>query len=375
MSRAPIKMVEASLFLALAALIHLAFFWTQDGMTGQVSGGSGGASSITMTGASAAMAERIAEWEAVPDVVDPPSAIAPDLPVDAPMDQIITMSQAAEPVQAADAPPLHSPATVTPQASPPDAPEVAVAPAPAPTDIPRAGLAIPTPSETTVPEPGTPPPPQSLPPDAPPAPAIATAEVTPPEEVIPETPAASPRSAPMPRAKPKPPARPRVARAEPAKKAPEQPTPPVRTARPDPAQVKTPPEPSSGADAESTQPSVAAGTGGGTEEGDGNAGETAGTEPSGGAELAQIWGSRIRREVERKKAMPRTLRRSGAVLVAMTVERDGRLMSAKIQKSSGSKGLDAAAMKAVEAAAPYVPAPAELTGTMFQFVLPVVFRR
>ncbi|MEM7522289.1 MAG: TonB family protein [Pseudomonadota bacterium] len=156
------------------------------------------------------------------------------------------------------------------------------------------------------------------------------------------------------------------------------PTDPPRRAPAAPAKdalAKAAPEPSSGSGTESAQASVAAGSGGGPQDGAGDAAETAGGASSGGAELAKIWGGRIRREVERKKTYPRSLRRSGSVLIAMTVERGGRLMQAKIQESSGSDGLDAAAMTAVKAAAPYVAAPAGLSGTSFKFVLPVVFKR
>ncbi|MEM8752353.1 MAG: TonB family protein, partial [Pseudomonadota bacterium] len=119
----------------------------------------------------------------------------------------------------------------------------------------------------------------------------------------------------------------------------------------------------------------AAGSGGAAEAGGGEAAETAGLSADEAAKLAQIWGGRIRLEVEKTKRPPRVVRRDAVALIALTVGRDGALLSAELQESAGSGRLDDAAIRAVRDAAPYVAAPEELFGESFRFVLPIRFQR
>lgn len=348
------KIAEGTAFLGLALALHIGILWARSDGNGQLAGGSGGEASVSMAGASAAMSEMIAEWDKAPTATDSPDAVT---------------------AEAQDAPPAPAPPAASPPprlTPPPQSPAPAVTTPPqaelATPEAPRAGLA---PSRNATPdakEPVTPPEPlpvvQETPvPEQPPE--AETAPVEPPE-IAEET--EVPETAPLPRAKPKPPQKPRpaVAAASPASP-PKQPKP----AKPAPARAAA----TGGSANDGSAPAQAAGTGGGAEEGTGSAPETAGLSNSQKAELAQIWGSRIRSDVERKKRKPRNQRRFGTTMIALTVKRDGALISARIQESAGSADLDQAAMSAVNAAAPYPPAPAELTGGSFQFVLPIVFRR
>lgn len=91
--------------------------------------------------------------------------------------------------------------------------------------------------------------------------------------------------------------------------------------------------------------------------------------------MMRIWGGQIRREVDARKRRPRATRRAGVTRIAMTVGRDGALLAARVQRSSGSSGLDAAALAAVRAAAPFSRAPSELENPQYSFVLPIRFER
>ncbi|WP_340110273.1 TonB family protein [Pikeienuella sp. HZG-20] len=304
-------LAEAALFLGLAAMLHAAAFWAWRGEGSRAAAGEGGEASLTLAGANAATDALIEAWERAPAMAPPSGARPPRLAAASP-----------------------SPAT-RPEAPPKaiSAPGVMAAP-----ERPEAPDMSASADKADEPEPLR----------AADAPARAGDD----DADLHREP---PPSSPAPRARPK---RPRQ---------------PVKTAMLDPA----PPaiheqRRSRGADAQPRE--RAAGSGGGAEAGAETAAELAGDGET-AARLSEIWGGAIRREIERKKRYPRHVRRSGAALVAMTVERNGMLASARIARSSGSKGLDEAAITAVKAAAPYDPAPAALRGGRFQFVLQINFRR
>ncbi|MEM7269943.1 MAG: TonB family protein [Pseudomonadota bacterium] len=363
--------IEASFFVAVAALLHVIWFLLPED-PGMSAGGAGGTSSVTFAGASAEMVELVEEWDVSPGAQAEPDAMevaelskqqdldaTPEATTDVRMDPSVT----AAPIQLPQTPLINerTPETATitpaPTASAPlamDAPQLDTA-AFAPTIM----RPVQAPPSLTAPES----------PSAPPPPPV---EAAPPEEPEPveepikeetETSEVAPASAPTPKKRPKQP----VKRADAPKPAPaakqaEKPAP----KKPEPVAAQA----SSGT--EEVQTSRAAGTGGASEAGSGQSALNAG----GGADqmsLVQAWGSQIRREVERKK--PRNTRRTGTVQIAMTIGRDGGLMGAEVRASSGSGRLDKAALKAVRAAAPYAPAPPELTGGSFEFVLPIAFRR
>ncbi|MEL7466600.1 MAG: TonB family protein [Pseudomonadota bacterium] len=371
MSRAA-RYLEVAAFVALAVTLHLLLFW-RDPAQGEIAGGAGGAATVSMTGANDAMAEMVEAWETAPDA---PAAIdemdAPDQPQD--VDVALAETTPHDAMQAPEAPVLETPTVEAPRPQT-EAPEVRADPLPTPDAIsppapePLAGLALPS-NETAPP-----------PPDAPAAPVqpqrMVIAQIDdlappPPEpepEVEPET-TLAPEAAPTPRRKPEPPAKP-VRRAEPK---PEQTNP----AQPEPARSaqapEAPPSPTE-ADAPAPQGQTAAGSGGGAQEGSGTADISVGVLAEERANMMQVWGGKIRREVDRKKKRPRAIRRAGVARIALTVARDGGLIAARVQRSSGSDGLDAAALQAVKAAAPFDRAPDELENPQYSFVLPIRFER
>ncbi len=80
----------------------------------------------------------------------------------------------------------------------------------------------------------------------------------------------------------------------------------------------------------------------------------------------------LRKSLERNKVNPRS-RLSGTVLVRFTVGPAGELLSRAVEKSSGSKLLDEAAMAALDRAAPFPPMPNELAGGPIEVQVPFKF--
>jgi periplasmic protein TonB len=67
----------------------------------------------------------------------------------------------------------------------------------------------------------------------------------------------------------------------------------------------------------------------------------------------------LSKSIERVKVDPRS-RKAGTVLVRFTVGPDGKLLSRTVEKSSGSKVLDDAAVATLDRAAPFPPVPQNL---------------
>lgn len=65
---------------------------------------------------------------------------------------------------------------------------------------------------------------------------------------------------------------------------------------------------------------------------------------------------------------------TGAVSIAFTLARSGRLLAAHLAGSSGNSALDSKAMEMVRHSNPFPAAPAEVGGASFAFVVPVRFR-
>lgn len=87
--------------------------------------------------------------------------------------------------------------------------------------------------------------------------------------------------------------------------------------------------------------------------------------------LKADWGGKLRSRINRKLATPPG---KGTVKVRLVVAPSGALLSAGIAQSSGAAALDAAALKAVKAAAPYPRAPKGLTEASYSFTLPITFK-
>ncbi|MBZ4023736.1 hypothetical protein CKO11_14880 [Rhodobacter sp. TJ_12] len=92
--------------------------------------------------------------------------------------------------------------------------------------------------------------------------------------------------------------------------------------------------------------------------------------------LTAKWGATIRARIERRKSYPSAAgRASGSVGLALRVGRDGALVSASVNRSSGHAALDAAALAAVRRAGRFAPAPEGLTQPSYAFSLAVEFAR
>jgi protein TonB len=80
----------------------------------------------------------------------------------------------------------------------------------------------------------------------------------------------------------------------------------------------------------------------------------------------------VRKTLERSKVNPRSTM-SGTVLLKFTVGPKGELLSRTVQRSSGSKVLDEAAMAALDRAAPFPPLPQEIASGPLEVQVPFRF--
>ena len=327
------RLAELFSFAGLAVGAHLAVWvWVGDG--GAESSGDDGEAAVSLAAASGDVADLVATWTAPPELLQaaPEQANSP---------VVIPVVQPPQPV--------------------PDSTEN-IAPAMTQPALPQAPAA-----DTAPPRPETP-----LPPPLP--------------EVEQADPA--PEEAPAPRASRRPVERPAdlAAPAKPVRKA--QPAP---KAKPKPKQKqkqkqKTQTAKQAAKPAQSTKkakPSGASGATGQQAKGK-NGGQNAGEKKkdTGAAKLSKAqrqklvskWGAAIRNRVERRKRYPSGTRASGKAVVRITASPKGRLISAKLGRSSGDARLDRAALEAVRRAG--VPkAPKGLTGNSYSFNLPIAFKK
>lgn len=88
------------------------------------------------------------------------------------------------------------------------------------------------------------------------------------------------------------------------------------------------------------------------------------------------WQRKLFTHIGRHKAYPdeaRAKKLSGDVLVAFELDRDGKILSAQIARSSGHKVLDEAAIAVMRKANPLPPLPFEVRGTTARLTLPMKF--
>jgi periplasmic protein TonB len=84
------------------------------------------------------------------------------------------------------------------------------------------------------------------------------------------------------------------------------------------------------------------------------------------------WGSLISAHLNRYKNVPAGLRApGGVVMLAFTLDRQGRVMSSHVAQGSGLGELDREAVDMLRRAQPFPPPPSELTGSQFPFTVPV----
>lgn len=127
---------------------------------------------------------------------------------------------------------------------------------------------------------------------------------------------------------------------------------------------------------ESRKAETAAGNGKSDAAGTGGNAEAATLSQSNVNDLKASWGAKIRARIERRKEYPaKADGASGKVTLALVIGRDGRLVSAKVLRSSGHKVLDQAALKAVGRAGPFPAAPKGLTEGSYAFALSIDFKK
>jgi len=90
----------------------------------------------------------------------------------------------------------------------------------------------------------------------------------------------------------------------------------------------------------------------------------------------QSWYGKIVTQLERHKSYPRAAQQrgeKGVAQLAFTIDRDGKVVSSAIVRSSGSAALDEETMATVRRAQPFPPPPRDLDGAKFDFTVPVKF--
>jgi protein TonB len=225
----------------------------------------------------------------------------------------------------------------------------------------------------------TPPPPASAPEPTPPS--TEAAQLTPPAPV--PTPVPAPAPTPVPALRPEP----KIAEAPPPlpqHKPPPHPT-RVASARPAPAKPPVPapapaPAPAAEAPAASASANAAApgsGNGAGTLVGQGQGTEGAGrgvfgdgTREGPGDEYLE----KLRRWLAKYKQYPQAAidkKEEGQVIIGFTLKRDGTVLTAWIERSSGNPLLDEAALAMMHRASPVPPIPDRYKGNELKLAMPI----
>lgn len=91
---------------------------------------------------------------------------------------------------------------------------------------------------------------------------------------------------------------------------------------------------------------------------------------------AQTWQSRVLAHLERRKRYPaeaRARRLQGVAHVRFTMDRQGRVLAAALERSSGHAALDREALALLQRAQPLPPPPAETPGERITLTVPVEF--
>ncbi|MBO9476696.1 TonB C-terminal domain-containing protein [Shimia sp. R11_0] len=151
---------------------------------------------------------------------------------------------------------------------------------------------------------------------------------------------------------------------------PETPPPPVVPPKPEKevTQAKVAQKSSAG-----RQEKQAAGSGGSTQAGDNASAAVATASKGKQAKLKAIWGAKIRSRIARHQKFPRGETGTWRVTLKLKIHRDGRILSAKIIRSSGNPNIDRAAIAAVKNARKMPKAPKKLSGESFGFNQPLNF--
>ncbi|MCM8738156.1 energy transducer TonB [Azospirillum sp. A1-3] len=221
--------------------------------------------------------------------------------------------------------------------------ELAPLPVAPPEPAPAIDIPLPEPMPESVIEPERePPPPEPVVEEPPPEPP----PVVEPEVVLPKPPPELPKPIPKPD-------RPKPDRPKPEKPKLEKPKPPRPVAQPvQPVPVAAPPAPTPAPAPAATAPSAA---------------------PS---RAVPSWQGRLLSHLERHKRYPRaaqTRRQEGVTQVRFTIDRDGNVLSVRLDRSSGVPSLDEETVEMVRRASPLPAPPEEMAKDRIELVVPVQF--
>jgi periplasmic protein TonB len=88
------------------------------------------------------------------------------------------------------------------------------------------------------------------------------------------------------------------------------------------------------------------------------------------------WHRRIAQQVERHKGYPASARarhETGTAELAFTLDRNGKVVTSRIVRTSGSAALDQETIDTVRRAQPFSPPPPNMPGETFDFTVPIRF--
>ncbi|MGE4528663.1 MAG: energy transducer TonB [Rhodospirillaceae bacterium] len=91
---------------------------------------------------------------------------------------------------------------------------------------------------------------------------------------------------------------------------------------------------------------------------------------------ASSWQGELLGRLEQFKRYPRSAqwnRRQGTVIVAFAIDREGRVLTKRLSRSSGFADLDAEALELLNRAQPLPPPPERIAGDRIELVVPVQF--
>lgn len=89
------------------------------------------------------------------------------------------------------------------------------------------------------------------------------------------------------------------------------------------------------------------------------------------ADLLAAYSQQLRERIQERR--PRGLRKEGAVIVAFSLDRAGRITEALLARSSGDVQLDRLALRMVRQASPFPPPVPEIPSAKLTFAIPIRF--
>ena len=327
------RVLEGSVFISLALAAHLGIL----GMArndGQQAAGAAGDTTVTLTGSLGSIETMVADWKRPPDaaydttMAEPPTPTLDQTQIAAlqPSPDRVAPASVSRP-NVANALPTHIPEAVPLPQPPAAAPELASSPSG------QASPKVPEPSRSLA--------------------AKLPARVSAPQD----------HPGPLPNITPPPALNALREATRPMKR-------PVQRAQAPVAEQQSKPAPA--------QPAARAkGRGAGANAGSAGNAVTSTVSQGQKAKLMAVWSSQIQRRIQRKLVYPRKARERrifGKVMVRLTVNSSGQILSSSISKGSGTAVLDRAAQSTIANVGTFSAAPDGLSGGSYSFNVPIVFK-